>query len=420
MSLRLSTISGDSLTGMPRFRQLVNVDWLAVILMGILLTIGVVFIYGAGVELGSTLSTRWTKQLTWIFVGTAVYITAAAIDYRMWCRSSWFFYLCGLGVLLFTLFFGKTWNSTRGWLQLPGIGLVQTAEAVKPVVLMFLAYLGTAPALRHTWFREWGAPLVLAAAAALPMALIMLQPDFGTAMVFAPLTLALIYLTGLHWKWFLVGGLALLLAIPLIYPRLNRLQQDRIKVFAAEPANAVMELAGTFMDEEAAAEMRKKYDSRFKPGNDWNAIQSKLAVGSGGLTGKGYLQGRQHILGYLPRTIAPTDFIFAVIAEESGFIGAGTVIALLAGVILCFCRTALTAIDEQGTFLAMGATVVFSTHIIINIAMTIGAAPIVGIPLPFLSYGGSFVISTMFLAGLIQSVQIHRYPLHENLPENIL
>ena len=297
MGRNFSAILSEPGAWSGRLRAMADVDWLAVLLMGVLLGIGVTFIYGAGVDMSTGGSSRWSQQLTWIALGSVVYVTAAAVDYRMWCRYSWVFYLAALGILLFTLFFGKTWNSTRGWLQIPGIGLVQTAEAVKPVALIFLAYLGTVPALRHTFLKEWGAPAALIAAAAVPMTLIMLQPDFGTAMVFAPLTLVLIYLTGLHWKWFVLGAALLLLAVPLLYPRLNRLQQDRIKVFAAEPASAVMQVSETFLSREQSERMREYYENNFKPGNDWNAIQSKLAVGSGGLRGKGYLKGTQHQLG---------------------------------------------------------------------------------------------------------------------------
>ena len=162
---------------------------------------------------------------------------------------------------------------------------------------------------------------------------------------------------------------------------------------------------------EALADFLKPREGERKR-DDWNAIQSLLAVGSGGFAGKGYLKGTQHVLGYLPRTIAPTDFIFSVIAEETGFVGTSMLVGLLAGLLLCFCRTALLARDRLGSFLAVGVMVIFATHIVINIAMTIRMGPIIGLPLPFVSYGGSFMLGTMLLAGLVQSVELHRRRRH--------
>jgi rod shape determining protein RodA len=126
------------------------------------------------------------------------------------------------------------------------------------------------------------------------------------------------------------------------------------------------------------------------------------------LTGKGFMRGTQYLLGYLPRPVAPTDFIFSVIAEETGFVGAALVTVLLVCVILCSCRTAVLAPDELGTCLALGSATILATHTLINVGMTVQAAPIIGIPLPFVSYGGSFMFSTMALAGLCQSVHIRR------------
>lgn len=143
-------------------------------------------------------------------------------------------------------------------------------------------------------------------------------------------------------------------------------------------------------------------------GTGWNLSQSLISVGSGGLTGKGWQEGTQAKLGYLPRAVAHNDFIFSVIAEEKGFLGSSFVIALF-GVILCNgIRVAGLARDRFGTLLALGVTMIFSVHILVNIGMTIGLMPITGLPLPFLSYGGSFLLSCCLLQGLVQSVYRHR------------
>jgi len=217
---------------------------------------------------------------------------------------------------------------------------------------------------------------------AIPAVLICLQPDWGTALVFVPFTVVIVFLAGIPWKWVAGGCLAVLLAGPLIYQTLEPHQKNRIRTFV-QPSQDVSD-AG------------------------WNAHQSLLAVGSGGLWGKGFMKGTQHVLGFLPRTVAPTDFIFSVIAEEAGFVGAGAVVCAFLGVILCCLRTAALASDDLGCYVAAGVAAVIFTHVYINIGMTVQAAPIIGIPLPFVSYGGSFMVSVMICAGMVQSVHVRR------------
>lgn len=395
-----------------------RLDWLALVLTALLLAIGVAFIYGAGVEIGGFYSGRWSRQLMWIGVGTVGYAIAAAVDYRRWCKYSWILYLGGIAALLCTLLFGKTLNNTQGWISIPGLGLVQPVEGVKPLTLLFLAWIGTRPPLRHTSFGAWTPAVLIAAAAALPILLICLQPDTGTAMVFVPLTLAMILLSGMKWRWFFLGAAVVILAVPMLFSQLKPYQKDRVKVFAAAPAQAFARAAALFLPQSSGQRLAQKVNdflatSDGQQRDDWNAVQSLLAVGSGGLHGKGYLKGTLHTLGYLPRTIAPTDFIFSVIAEETGFIGAATVISLFAILLACLCRTALNAATPEGTFICFGTMTILATHTIINISMTIQAAPIVGIPLPLVSYGGSAVIGMLFMLGLVQSVQLHTDPLND-------
>ena len=139
-------------------------------------------------------------------------------------------------------------------------------------------------------------------------------------------------------------------------------------------------------------------------GASWNVLQSLISVGSGGLTGKGWLQGTQAKLGYLPQTVAPNDFILAVLAEEVGFVGCAIVLGLFALILGNGIRIAGSARDRFGMLLAVGVTVIFLVHVFINVGMTIGLMPITGLPLPFLSYGGSFILSCCILQGLLQSV----------------
>ena len=389
-------------------------DWAAVAIEVILIAVGVVFIYGAGVEVGGDMASKWHRQLLWTGLGACLYVTAASVDYHKWARLSWLGYLLAVALLLGVLVFGKTLNNTRGWLKVPGIGFLQPAELAKPLTLLLLSWLGTRPALRHSSLGEWLPVLALGAVSALPILLVCLQPDAGTAMVFIPVTATLVFLTGLRWRWFFLAGLLVLLAVPVVFTRLKPYQKDRVKVFLDAPARSLAASASAVLPERTGKAFTEGVEAFLAPAegtrkrDDWNAVQSLLAVGSGGLTGKGYLHGTQHVLGYLPKTIAPTDFIFSVIAEETGFLGGATLLALMAALMLCFFKTALDAPDRLGTFIATGSAIMLTTHIIINISMTIRAAPIVGLPLPFVSYGGSFMLGTMLLAGLVQSVHIHR------------
>jgi rod shape determining protein RodA len=173
-----------------------------------------------------------------------------------------------------------------------------------------------------------------------------------------------------------------LLAMPVVWLRLRTYQKARLTVFLDPDRDPL--------------------------GAGWNLNQSLIAVGSGGATGKGYLQGTQNSLGYLPRTVSPNDFLFSVIAEEKGFIGSVGVIGLFAVILFCGLRIAANARDRLGTLLATGIVVLLFFHVFINIGMTIGLMPVKGLPLPLLSYGGSFVLATMTALGLLQNVWIHR------------
>jgi rod shape determining protein RodA len=415
MLLYTSTTDEATRRGTPLW---LHADWFALLIEALLLAIGVAFIYGAGVQIDGDLAHKWYRQLAWIGMGSVIYVVAATVDYHFWARHSWLFYLGGVLLLVVVLVFGKTLNNTKGWLLVPGIGFLQPVELAKPCTLLFLSWLGTRPAMRQSNLGEWLPAIALTLIMLVPVGLICLQPDVGTAMVFFPVTLTLIFLTGFRWRWFFLGFALLALATPLLFLAMKPYQQDRVKVFAEAPAQGLISLVAPVLPETTVTHARESLAKFLAPKagerkpDDWNAVQSLLAVGSGGFTGKGYLKGTQHLLGYLPRTIATTDFIFSVIAEETGFLGAATLLALLTGLMLCFCKTALLARDRLGTFIAVGAAVIFTTHIVINISMTIKAAPIVGLPLPFVSYGGSFMLGTMLLAGLVQSVELHRRRSH--------
>lgn len=386
----------------------------------LLLGIGVMFIYGAGLEIGGVLATKWYMQLVWITAGFSLYFFCALTDYHQLGHFSWFLYAFSLLLLLLVLVAGKTINGAKSWLMITSTFGIQPSEFSKPATLLFMSWAITHPAWHKSPVPPWALIILIAAP---PLALVMLQPDVGTGLVFFPFSLALAFILGLKWRWILLGALAILLAVPLGYSVLKPHQKARIKVFIEPHSNALLVAIAPLVSEQQLARLRQRQeaflaeDEYHTPGepprksvkrDDWNARQSLLAVGSGGMTGKGFLKGTQHVLGYLPKNVAPSDFIFSVIAEETGFLGSAVLLLSFFALIVCGCRTAILASDRFGSCLALGVAIIFATHAFINIGMTVQALPIIGIPLPFVSYGGTFILACMILAGLSQSVHIHR------------
>lgn len=361
------------------FSALKRLDISLVILSLVLLASGILFVYGAGHQIGGKFEAYWWRQLAFTILGVGAFTTCVVIDYRILGRWSWLLYLAGISLLILVLVAGREINNAKSWLVLFRFTL-QPAELAKPASVIFLAWLTSRPVFRINRILDL---LIFGLLASLPVLLIAQQPDYGTALVFVPAAFAILFTGGLSWRFILMALLIVMLASPLVYHFvLAPHQRDRIQTFM-NPADDISD-AG------------------------WNAHQSLLAVGSGGTTGKGFMKGNQHVLGYLPKTVASTDFIFSVIGEETGFIGAGAIVCAFVGILICCLRTAANAPDRFGALICAGVTGILLTHVYVNVGMTIRAAPIIGIPLPFLSYGGSFMLGTMISLGLVQSVHVRR------------
>jgi rod shape determining protein RodA len=240
--------------------------------------------------------------------------------------------------------------------------------------------------------------------AGIPMVLVMKEPDLGSALVYLPVVAAMVFVAGARIKPLVIMGVSGVVAVLLILAavalpeKMGMTPEHQDKFFSAIRLSDYQ---------------RNRIEVFLQPGKDpmgtgWNKRQSEIAVGSGGLTGKGYLGGAQNILGFLPRTVAPTDFIFSVITEELGFVGAVGVLVLYGGLVLCGLYTAMVARDKMGRVLCVGIVMMVFAHAFINMAMTIGVLPVVGIPLPLVSYGGTFMVITLLALGLIQSVYVRR------------
>ncbi len=385
--------------------HLKRLDW--VMLGTILLLIGLsaAFIYSAQFKSDADpVGTNWIKQLVFAGMGLGAYFALVWLDYSHIAKLSWLIYGGAILLLLLVFAFPEV-NGAHRWIPLPGFTL-QASEIAKIAVVIGLATYLSAP---DRDMDEWKTFFIAVAIVGVPFLLIAAEPDLSTSLTLAPITLAIMLYCGLQRRLLIIGVAAFLLlavvacvwikyettpeieALPeaerpgIVLPRMPLLadyQKGRIKVFLTE--NHDLANAG------------------------WNKLQSQIAVGSGGFHGKGYLNGTQNILGFLPRTVAPTDFIFCVIAEETGFLG-GVGFALLYSLLLGRCMWAsIRAHDEFGRLVALGIGVMLFCHVFVNIAMTIGVLPITGLPLPLMSYGGSFMVSTMIALGLVQSVYHRR------------
>jgi rod shape determining protein RodA len=357
-----------------------RMDWLSLAAILALIVVGIVFIYSASFRQEDTQMTALTqRQLLWALVGLTVLFGAVAVDYRRVGRGALVVYLACIVLLVLVLLMGrKIYGATR-WLNLFGV-LVQPSEFAKLGTILLLARYLSEPARDLANPRTLLTVLVLAA---VPFVLILQQPDLGTAATLIPVALAMLFVGGVPMRYLLVLGLVGVLALVPGWFILDGYQRERLLVF-------------------------------FDPGRDplgagWNSIQSGIAVGSGGLTGKGYMMGTQNILGFLPRTVAPTDFIFSVIAEESGFIGSLVLLVLFAVLLGGGIRAGLASRDKFGRLLAVGVATLLFCHVFVNMAMTVGLMPITGLPLPLVSYGGSFMLCTMSGLGLVQSVYARRF-----------
>ncbi len=370
--------------------------------------IGLAFIYSAQF---STAGNDWIKQLVFYIAGAGIYVGVSLIDYRFWISVVHWFYLAVIFALVLVLIpgIGDARGGAQRWLDM-GYFSFQPSEPAKAAILLVIATLLIRAKL-GTVTQSLGTLGKLALAVGLPMFLILLQPDLKSAIVLPPMLFSMLYVSKLSPRFFTGALGAFLFVVGIVtwdtvryvnfmkeneldYTISNRgryephswvpfkdYQRNRILTFAAP---AVIDPSGTR--------------------DAWNLNQSLISVGSGGFMGKGWTQGTQAQLGYLPSGVAHNDFIFSVIAEEKGFLGSLTVLGLFGMVLFNGIRIAGLARDHFGTLLAIGVTVLFAVHVFVNIAMTIGLVPITGIPLPFISYGGSFVLSCCLLQGLVQSV----------------
>ena len=396
---------GLDLSQFFKFSTRERLDWITPVCLLLLATFGVFFIYSAQLATGRE---QWTLQVVWIVVSGMVYSAVSLLDYRLWLRWAHWVYLIALILLIAVKIpgIGVAHMGARRWINFGPLSY-QPSESAKLAVLVMTASILTGAKIGSV--RDSLQTLVkLALAAGLPMLLIVAQPDLGTALVIAPMVFAMLFVSNLSLRFFAatVGVFALLVGVVAFdtWRYSNFLDENHLSPQVArgkfEP-HSWLPLKDYQRERVLSFVAPDKIDPM---GIGWNQRQSLISVGSGGLTGKGWTEGTQAKLGYLPRSIAHNDFIFSVIAEEKGFLGSIAVIGLFAVALWNGIRIAGLARDRFGQLLALGVTVLIGVHVFVNIAMTVGLVPVTGIPLPFISNGGTFVLSCSLLQGLVQSV----------------
>ncbi len=360
-----------------RAAELGTFDWL--LFLAVLATCGlsVLTIYSATLN-NPGLEGLAARQLFWVGAGLLALLVMLVIDYHTLAEFTPLLYGAAILALVYLLFFGRVIAGTRGWIELGPMNL-QPSEFVK--IALILA-VGTYAAAAGGHKLGWGPLATLATLAGLPLLLILNQPDLGTAATLLPVLLVTVFVAGIKLRVLVVLALILALALPLAWFTVFKdYQKERIL---------------TFVNPE-----------RDPSGAGYQVRQSKIAVGSGGMTGQGLFKGSQSKLQFLPAQ--QTDFIFAVVAEELGFLGAGSLVGLYLFMTLRCLATARLARDKLGRYLALAFGTAFGCQVLVNLGMMVGLVPIVGIPLPLMSYGGSSMVATLMGFGLVLNVHMRRF-----------
>ncbi|MCF3648814.1 FtsW/RodA/SpoVE family cell cycle protein [Synoicihabitans lomoniglobus] len=375
------------------------------LIMATLSAIGIAFIYSAQF---STSASSWIMQGAWLALGAMVYVVVSLIDYRFWLSVNHLFYGLCLILLVLVLIPGVGTNAygAQRWLRIGPVGF-QPSDPAKAAVLLMTASILMREKVGGV-FQSLGVLGKLALAVGIPIFLILLQPDLKSFIVLPPMVFSMLYVSRLSTRFFVaaLGAFAVLIGIiAWDSARYINFMEENNYSFVRDKGEYEPHSLLPFHDYQRNRIISFTNPDKIDPmGISWNQRQSLISVGSGGLLGKGWTEGTQAQLGYLPRAVAHNDFIFSVIAEEKGLLGSLTVLSLFGLMLFNGIRIAGLARDSFGTLLALGVTVLFAVHVFVNIAMTIGLVPITGIPLPFISYGGSFVLSCCLLQGLVQSV----------------
>lgn len=356
-------------------------DWWLLAILAAICTVGLVEIYSA--THGSSLAGMHMRQLRWLAIGVVIMFVLSRVDYHLILDQAPILYLVGVAALIAVLAVGHTRFGAKRWIPVLG-EFLQVSELVKLIIIIVLARFFADVRTDKLDLRDLIKAGLLVG---IPLALILKQPDLGTALVLVPLLVVGAFLAGLQWQHAAVFSLAgILLVGAVFYPPVSRhilkpYQRERITSF-----------------------LHPEEDAK---GSGYQLLQSKIAVGSGGFWGKGFGNGSQNQLGYIP--VRYSDFIMSAWAEEQGFKGVLVALGLYMALLLRLVQNAQRAKDRAGMFLVMGAAAALGFHVLVNVAMVIGAMPVTGIPLPLMSYGGSATLFVFLAIGLVMNVRLRRF-----------
>jgi rod shape determining protein RodA len=356
-------------------QKLRNIDWGVVLVITLIACAGFGILYSAA---GGSFAPWAERQMLRFSIGFLIMIAVACVDIRVWMAVAYPAYACALLLLVAVEVIGHIGMGAQRWIALGPLQL-QPSELMKITLILALArYLhGLGPG-------EVSRPLKLLiplGLMGLPVLLVLMEPNLGTATLLAAGGCVLLFLAGLSWRWIVPAFAAVATAVPVAWEfLLHDYQKRRVMTFLNPDLDAL--------------------------GAGWNITQAKIALGSGGVSGKGFLMGTQSRLNFLPEK--ETDFIFTIIGEEFGFLGSIALLVLFGLVLYYGMKIALASRSQFGRLVAMGITVNFFFYIMINAMMVMGLIPVVGIPMPLVSYGGSAMMTVMFGFGLLMSVHVHR------------
>ena len=354
--------------------KLIALNWVFIVLITSLVCVGAAALYSVA---GGSLDPWAETHVIRYCLGLGLLFAVALTDIRVWMRLAYPVYLVALVLLVAVPILGVDSGGAKRWLQMGSFNF-QPAELMKVALVLALAR-----------YYEWLAPkhmsnplalLLPTAMIAVPVALVVMQPDLGTAVLFAAVGGGLLFLAGASWIYFVFGITGVVGAIPFIWQSLHDYQKTRIMTFIDPDKDPL--------------------------GAGYHILQSKIALGSGGVTGKGYMQGTQSQLNFLPEK--HTDFIFTMFAEEMGFVGSMSLLAVYLLVLLAIVYMALRCRSQFARLVAAGVGITMFVYVFINVAMVMGLVPVVGVPLPLVSYGGTSMITLMFGFGLVLNAHVHR------------
>lgn len=429
------------------FKRFFDLDFALIIPVVILMIIGILFIYSSGVDSsGVSVANEYIKQIVWVSIGLVVFFLTALVDYRKFKDFSPWIFLIAMILLLYTVFFGKLVNGAKSWLGIGDFG-IQPSEFAKIAFILFFSWFLIKSEKTDSDMSRFLKSLAILA---VPLLLILAQPDLGTASVYIPVYLTMAFFANIKIRYL---GMVLLfgtftvvfMVLPIwqeyIYARqvpvLKILTDNNIRlvVIISLLVVTVLSLIGKIFTSKKifywisyfsgiltfsliASMVNVLQDYQIKrlivflnpyvdpQGSGWNIIQSITAIGSGAIFGKGYLQGTQSHYRYLPQQ--STDFIFSILSEEWGFVG-GLVVFLLYAFILYRCINTMRHTRElYGFYIIAGVSSMIFFHFVVNVGMAMGIMPITGIPLLFLSYGGSSLLTVLMALGLVLSINSRR------------